>query len=91
MEEGQKINYYILFEEYTQGLLLQELLRAEHIPSRIAPTPHAIQGKLGCGMSLLVQPEDIADVRKCIQEKQPEYYDIIPLPCQIKPRRDQFC
>ena len=89
MEE--KINYYILFETYTQGMLLQDLLRGEKIPSRIAPAPRSIQGELGCGMSLLIQPADIDAVRDCIDRHQAEYYDIVPLPCQINPRRNKFC
>ena len=89
--EEERINYYILFEDYTQGLLMQELLRGEQIKSRIAPTPHAIQGSLGCGMSLLIQPEDIDRVRECIEKHHAEYYDIAALPCQINPRRNRFC
>ena len=42
-------------------------------------------------MSLLVKSEHIDAVRACIQENQAEYYDIVPLPCQIQPRRDKFC
>lgn len=91
MAQTPEINYYILFANYTHGLALQELLSRNHLPSRIAPTPRSIQGKLSCGMSLLVKPEHIDAVRACIQENQAEYYDIVPLPCQIQPRRDKFC
>lgn len=91
MDAESRINYYILFEDYTQGLMLQEYLREDHISSRIAPAPRSIQGKLGCGMSLLIQPEDIDAVRECIRKNQAEYYDIVPLPCQINPKRNKFC
>ncbi len=57
----------------------------------IAPAPRSIQGELGCGMSLLIQPEDIERVRDCIARNEAEYYDIVPLPCQIKPGRNRFC
>lgn len=89
MEE--KIQYYILFETYTQGMQLYEQLRGAGITSRIAPAPRQIQGKLGCGMSLLVQPEEIDAVREFVKENQSEYYDIVPLACQINPRRNKFC
>ncbi len=91
MEEKTRINYYILFENYTQGMLLQELLREEGISSRISPAPRSIQGELGCGMSLLIQPEDIDRVRECIEKHHAEYHDIAALPCQINPRRNRFC
>jgi len=83
MEEASRINYYILFENYTQGMLLQELLREEHISSRISPAPRSIQGELGCGMSLLIQPEDIDRVRECIEKNHAEYHHIAALPSQI--------
>ena len=91
MEQESRINYYILFEDYTQGLMLQQLLREDGIASRIAPAPRSIQGKLGCGMSLLIRPEELEKVRACIERNQAEYYDIVPLPCQIRPDRNRFC
>ena len=91
MGEESRINYDILFQNYTQGMLLHELLREEHISSRISPAPRSIQGELGCGMSLLIQPEDIDRVRECIEKHHAEYYDIAALPCQINPRRNKFC
>ncbi len=91
MAENAKINYYILFETYTQGMMLQDQLKKDGIKSRIAPAPRSIQGELGCGMSLLIMPEDLEAVRACIEKNQAEYYDIVPLECQINPNRHKFC
>ena len=87
----ERLNYYILFATYTQGMALKDLLTANRIPCRIAPAPRSIQGELGCGMSLLLQPEDIDAARDCIRIHQAEYYDIVALPCQINPKRNRFC
>ncbi|MDO5785672.1 MAG: DUF3343 domain-containing protein [Eubacteriales bacterium] len=87
----REINYYILFENYTQGMMLQKLLREEKIPSRIAPAPRSIQGELGCGMSILLQEEHVEAAKRCIQKYNAVYYDIVALPCQINPRRDKYC
>ena len=84
-------NYYILFANYTHGLALKELFSREGVPARIAPTPRSIQGKLSCGMSLLVKEEEIQAARDCIRRHQAEYYDIVAMPCQIQPRRDRYC
>ena len=46
MSEKKEIHYYVLFETYTQGMALHELLRGNGIRSRVAPAPRAIQGKL---------------------------------------------
>lgn len=90
-ESNVKINYYILFENYTQGMRLQALLREGGIPSRIAPAPRSVQGELGCGMSILLEEEYLEPAKECIRVNNAEYYDIAALPCQINPRRDKYC
>ena len=85
------IRYYILFANYEQGLALRDLLLAENIPNRIAPAPRAIQGELSCGMSLLIEPDDLEAVKECIEKNQAEYYDIVPLKGQLKSHRDRYC
>lgn len=87
----EDINYYILFDNYTHGLALYKLLQLDSIPARISPTPHILQEKVSCGMSLLVMPEDIDAVRACIAEHGAAYHDIAALPCQIKTDRFKFC
>lgn len=86
-----ELNYYVLFDNYTQGLALQEILQGENIPARISPTPRVLQGELSCGMALLVMPEHIEAVRECIERRGAEYHDIVSLPCQIQPHRNRFC
>ncbi|MBQ7568550.1 DUF3343 domain-containing protein [bacterium] len=90
MDEAE-INYYVLFDNYTQGLALQELLQSEAILARITPTPHVLQGELSCGMALLVLPRDLEAVRACIDRHGAAIHEIVSLPCQIRPRRDRFC
>ncbi|MBE6939473.1 MAG: DUF3343 domain-containing protein [Ruminococcaceae bacterium] len=85
------IRYYILFETYEHGLALHDLLSKNGIKNRIAPAPRAIQGKLSCGMSLLIEPEHIEATRECIALHKPMYYDIVPLTGQIKSHRDKYC
>ncbi len=89
--ESEELNYYILFETYTQGMELQTQLRREKVPSRIAPTPRCIQGELGCGMSILLKQEDVERAKACIEKYQSKYYDIVSLKPQINPRRDRYC
>ncbi len=86
-----ELNYYILFDNYTQGLALHELLRREGLRARIAPTPRAVEGSQPCGMSLLVRAEEIGAVRSFLARESAEYRDIVEMPCQIDPRRGKFC
>ena len=85
------IRYYILFENYEQGLALHDLLTSPGFKNRIAPAPRAIQGKLSCGMSLLIEEADLEDAKRVIEETKAEYYDIRPLEGQIKAKRDKYC
>ena len=85
------LKYYILFENYEQGLALHDVLDFDDIPNRIAPAPRAIQGELSCGMSLLIEPAHIEQVRLSIEKHQAEYYTIVPLEGQVKPKRDKYC
>lgn len=84
-------NYYILFANYTEGLLLQDTLKANGHKARISPTPRTIQGSVPCGMSLLVNEEDIEGVRACIRENEASYVDIVETECQINVGRNKFC
>lgn len=85
-----KVRYYILFINFEQGLALHSMLDSHKLPNRIAPAPRAIQGELSCGMSLLIEEEDINNVKRCIKENNGEYYDIIPLSGQLHPFRDKY-
>ena len=87
----EKLRYYILFANYEQGLALLDLLLAEEIKNRIAPTPRSIQGELSCGMSLLIEPAEIEAAKACIAKHQADYHSIVPLAGQIKSHRDRYC
>lgn len=87
----EQVRYYILFANYEQGLALHDLLDREGIPNRIAPAPRAIQGELSCGMSLLLQPENLEAARACIAAHHAPHHAIVPLAGQIRPRRDRYC
>ena len=85
------VRWYILFRTYEQGLRLHDILDDHNVKNRIAPAPRAIQGKLSCGMSLLIEAEHIDEARRVIEETKAEYYDIASLEGQIKPKRDKYC
>ena len=83
--------WYILFANYEQGLALHDLLDRNNIRNRIAPAPRAIQGDLTCGISLMLEEEDVDAALACIEENHAEYHAIVPLAGQIKPHRDKYC
>ena len=88
---AEKVPWYILFSTYEQGLALHDLLDTNGLRNRIAPAPRAIQGELTCGISLMIEEEDIDAVRACLEKNHAVYHRITPLAGQIKPHRDQYC
>jgi hypothetical protein len=87
----QDVKYYILFEDYTHGMALHELMLADGVPHRIVPAPRSLQGEVSCGMALLVKPEDVEAAKACIERHQAVHHSIASLAGQIKPMRDKYC
>ena len=85
------IRYYILFENYEQGLALHELLDEAGVMNRITPAPAAVRGNLSCGMSLLVEAEEIERARDVIRAKDAACHGIVPVENPLQPRRDRYC
>ena len=85
------IRWYILFQNYEQGLALRDLLCQHDLKNRIAPAPRAIQGELSCGMSLLIEDGDMEAVLQCITQNRGEYHSIRPLARQMHAHRDRYC
>ena len=87
----QDVRYYILFENYTHGMALHELMLADGVPHRIVPVPRSLQGEVSCGMALMVKPCDIEAARACSERHQAVHHSIAALAGQIKPLRDRYC
>lgn len=85
------VRYYILFDNYEQGLALHDLLDEAGIQNRITPAPSAARGTLCCGMSLLIDAETIGHARAVIQSSNAVYHSIVALENQLQPKRDQYC
>ena len=88
---NQDLRYYILFKTYEHGMALHDLMLQDGIKHRIAPAPRAIQGKLSCGMSLLLEPDVLEAAKQCIERNNADYHDIVPLEGQLKAHRDKYC
>ena len=85
------LRYYILFENYEQGLVLHDLLDSAGVPNRIAPAPVAARGQLCCGMSLLIEESSIGAAKICMEQNHAVYHSVVPLENQLVPRRDRYC
>ena len=72
---GQDIRYFILFEDYTHGMALHELMLADGVPHRIVPAPRSLQGEVSCGMALMVN-RDIKAARASRERHQAVHHSI---------------
>ncbi len=85
------VRYYILFENYEQGLALHDLLDRAGVMNRIAPAPAAARGELCCGMSLIIGSDMIGQAKDVIQREKAVYHSIVSLENQLQPKRDRYC
>ncbi len=82
-------DFYVLFENHTDGMALYRYCKDHGLRIRISPAPRA--ATVCCGMSLLVSPEEIDKVRFCIEESGVPILKVVELPRQINPKRDIYC
>lgn len=87
----QDLIYYILFDNYDQGLALYDLFSGEGIESRITPAPGCLKGRVACGMSLMLKSAWIGQARACIEKNQSDYHEIASVENQMKSTRDRYC
>jgi hypothetical protein len=80
--------FYVLFRNHNDGLELHSYLREHGYAVRISPAPRVTQ--VCCGMSLLVDPAHIEQVRIAIERSGIPVERIVELGNQIDPRRDRY-
>ena len=77
-QEGEILDYYVLFPNHHQGLLLHHKLKEKEIKATITPTPREARNL--CGISLRVAVEELEEVKQVIADEKVEIEGIIPLP-----------
>ncbi|MGE5398536.1 MAG: DUF3343 domain-containing protein [Chitinophagales bacterium] len=70
--------YYILFPNHNEGLRLNRELKQKGIKNTIAPTPRAARSS--CGISLIVEAEDLQEVEAIIKDTGVLVEKIVKLP-----------
>lgn len=81
--------YYVLFENHDNGMRLYNSLKSKNIKCTIAPTPRV--ASKSCGISLLVNKEDIEKIRECVANESIDIIDIVEIEKNIRPNRDRYC
>ena len=81
--------YYVLFRNHDNGMRLYNSLKSKNIKCTIAPTPRV--ASKSCGISLLVNKEDIEKIRECVSNESIDIIDIVEIEKNIRPNRDRYC
>lgn len=85
----QKIQQYVLFPNHDNAMRLYKELKNLGVRATIAPTPRA--ASKCCGVSLLVEEEDLEQIRDCAREHGVDILKIAAIERDINPMRDRYC
>lgn len=84
-----QIQHYVLFPNHDNGVRLYQELKKLGVKAVIAPTPRS--ASKCCGISLIVQEEDLDQIQECIQEHEIEILKIVAIERDINANRDRYC
>ncbi len=81
--------YYVLFENHTDGMALYQELKKNGLSAVISPTPRSLSKC--CGISLLILEEQIEQVKEVARCSQLSYLKIDFVERSFDNQRDQYC
>lgn len=84
-----EIQHYVLFPNHDNAMRLHRELKKKGVGATIAPTPRA--ASTCCGVSLLIQEEDLEMVETCVKEQGIDILKIAEIEKDVNPRRDRYC
>ena len=84
-----EIQHYVLFPNHDNAMRLYRELRKLGVRAAIAPTPRTLSKC--CGVSLLVNEEDIEQIKDCITTYEIDIWGIEAIEKDVNPNRDRYC
>ncbi|MFA9463725.1 MAG: DUF3343 domain-containing protein [Velocimicrobium sp.] len=81
--------YYVLFHNHHSGMELYQALKRRNIQTTIVPTPRRVSAC--CGISLMIQKEDMEKIVECIEFDKIEIQKIVALENANDAKRDRYC
>ncbi len=81
--------FYVLFNNHENGLKLNSKLKEKGLSSIISPTPRSLSKC--CGISLIVDENELDEVRKVVEENDIEIITIESIQKDVNPNRDRYC
>ena len=86
---GEEVDCYFLFASHTDAMQLYGIAKEHGLGARISTTPR--QARSCCGVALLVDCDEAADIDALARANEVPVEGIVPLVNQINPNRDKYC
>lgn len=84
-----QVQPYVLFPNHDNAMRLYKELKTLGVRAVIAPTPRS--ASKCCGVSLMVEEEDLVQIQEIAKEKKIEILKIAEVEKNMNPHRDQYC
>ncbi|AWZ49767.1 DUF3343 domain-containing protein [Hathewaya limosa] len=78
----EKVEYYILFPNYTEGMKLESLLKQEGIKYVVSPTPRKLASC--CGISIKYYKDNEDKIKEIVKQNNIDVTGFFPLKKEIK-------
>ena len=85
----QQRQHYVLFPNHDNGMRLYKELKALGVRAVISPTPRT--ASKCCGISLMVEEEDLDTIQSCAKDRGIEILKIVAVERDLNPKRDRYC
>ena len=85
----KELVWYVLFENHTQAIRLDGLLRKAGLHATMVPTPRILSKS--CGVALALRSEEVDAIRSLINLEKVDILEIVSMEKDINPRRDKYC
>lgn len=84
-----EIQHYVLFPNHDNAMRLYRELKKLGVRAAIAPTPRS--ASKCCGVSLMVEKEDLERIRMVAGEQGIEILKVAEVEKDFNPHRDRYC
>lgn len=84
-----EIQHYVLFPNHDNAMRLYRELKKLGVRAAIAPTPRS--ASKCCGVSLMVEKEDLERIRTVAGEQGIEILKVAEVEKDFNPHRDRYC
>ena len=84
-------NYYIIVSNVDRCMQLNDILIKNKLHPKISPIPRSVDKEASCGLSILVNEDEIDNTKLILNDYKNLYINIVETDSLIKKDRYKFC